>query len=108
MNELLKSLTEIAKENLKRDGHLVPVIMWLKENKFLVDPQIMAEFKECNAEDAKTKNVFAAGALARLLQADQIILSGTQPSEHWPLNKFMMKLNPLYLILSPCVQNVLL
>jgi hypothetical protein len=73
MSKLLQDLAEIAKENLKRDGYLVPLFMWFREGKFLIDPQIMAEFKGCNAEDAKTRNVFVAGALAHKLQADQVV-----------------------------------
>jgi hypothetical protein len=72
MEQLLQSLAEIAKNNLKQYGTIVPVMLWFKNKIMLASPKPLEDFG--SAEESKTKNVFVAGALAKVLGADLLVL----------------------------------
>ena len=85
MDKLIEGLIERAKENLKKDGYLAPVIIAMKGDKLLAP--ILLQFK-CDNEKYATYKII--GKIAKKLAADRIILINdvalkmydTKDSEH--------------------------
>ena len=73
MKEFLQGFANFAKELLQKDGYITPVMMWFRNKQLIISPQLFVDFKECNAEDAKSRNAFAAGAFAKKLNADLLV-----------------------------------
>ena len=73
MLDFLQGFAYIAKELLQKDGFITPIMMWFHNRHPLIAPQLFVDFKECNAEDSKTRNAFAAGAFAKKLNVDLVI-----------------------------------
>ena len=73
MSDLLQGLAECAKQNLVKYGYLTPLLMFFKEEHMLGGPQRMVNFPDCNLEDLKTRNIWAAGIFAKKMGADLVV-----------------------------------
>jgi len=80
MATLLEDITTVAKQNLQRDGRILPVFFLIKGEQLVVEPKptvIIDEMfppEQLSAEESKSRAVFVMGVLARQVQADRIIM----------------------------------
>jgi hypothetical protein len=70
---LIEAIIQTGKENLKREGHLVPVFFLFKGD-LSVYPPTPIPLHGPDMDEAKTKAVFIIGALARVMGADRVVM----------------------------------
>ena len=73
MKEFLQGFADNAKKLLQEDGYITSAMMRFRNEQLIISPQLFVDFKECNANEAKSRNVFAAGMFAKKLNADLIV-----------------------------------
>jgi hypothetical protein len=80
---LLERLTEVAKKNLVRDGHIAAAFILTKGEEFVFPPSPMSVLERIcakqgmgnlNLEETKTRDTLLVGGLARAYGADRVIL----------------------------------
>ena len=76
---LLDTLAGAAKANLVKDGSLAPVFFLCCGEQLIMPPTLMSLFDKLlghipDADEAKTRDVFLIGGMARKLGADRIIM----------------------------------
>lgn len=76
---LLDQLIEAAKQNLVKDGELSPIFFLCRGEQFVMPPALMSMFDRIcghipDMDEAKSRNVFLIGGMARKLNADRVIM----------------------------------
>jgi hypothetical protein len=79
MDNLTEAIKKVAKDNLLKDGYLVPVFFVLIRDSIIMEPQpinIIDKIygSDLSSEESKTRAVFCIGAIAKKFGGDRIIM----------------------------------